>query len=67
MATNKKKLLITQSMAPGGLGAAVKSGRTSRPCKFPNTITTPDFQALLEQHAPVNGVALGVTTFALPR
>ena len=35
----------------------------SRPSKFPNTISAPDFQALLEQHAPVNGVALGATRF----
>jgi len=31
--------------------------------QFPNTIATGDFRALLEAHAPVNGVALGVTPF----
>ena len=63
MATNKKKLLITESMAPGGW-ALLAERADIEAVKFPGTITTPDFQKLLEQHAPVSGVALGVTRFA---
>jgi D-3-phosphoglycerate dehydrogenase / 2-oxoglutarate reductase len=31
--------------------------------EFPSAIASADFEALLRQHAPVNGVALGVTPF----
>jgi D-3-phosphoglycerate dehydrogenase len=62
MATNKKKLLITESMAPAGWALLTERGDIEA-VKFPGTITTPDFVALLEQHAPVSGVALGVTRF----
>ncbi len=62
MVTNKKKLLITESMAPGGW-ALLAERNSIEAVKFPGTITTADFQSLLEQHAPVNGVALGVTRF----
>ena len=62
MATNKKKLLITQSMAPAGW-ALLKERGDIETVEFPNTISAPDFQALLAKHAPVNGVALGVTRF----
>jgi D-3-phosphoglycerate dehydrogenase / 2-oxoglutarate reductase len=62
MATNKKKLLITQSMAPAGW-ALLKERGDIETAEFPSTISAPDFQALLAKHAPVNGVALGVTRF----
>jgi D-3-phosphoglycerate dehydrogenase len=62
MATNKKKLLITQSMAQVGW-ALFKERGDIEAVEFPNTITAPDFEALLTKHAPVNGVALGVTRF----
>jgi hypothetical protein len=62
MATNKKKLLITQSMAQVGWDLFKERGDIEA-VQFPNTITTADFRALLEQQAPVNGVALGVTPF----
>jgi D-3-phosphoglycerate dehydrogenase len=62
MATNKKKLLITQSMAPTGW-ALFKERGDIETVEFPNTISAPDFQALLAKHAPVNGVALGATRF----
>lgn len=62
MATNKKKLLLTESMAPAGWALLAERGDIEA-VKFPGTITTPDFQALLEQHAPISGVALGVTRF----
>jgi D-3-phosphoglycerate dehydrogenase / 2-oxoglutarate reductase len=62
MATNKKKLLITEAMAPGGWALLAERGDIEA-VKFPGTIRSADFQSLLEQHAPVNGVALGVTRF----
>jgi len=62
MATNKKKLLITQSMAPVGW-ALFKERGDIEGVQFPNSISSTDFQALLAEHAPVNGVALGVTSF----
>src|ERR1044072_3029419 len=65
MATNKKKLLITQSMSKVGWDLFKERGDIEA-VQFPTTITTPDFRALLAQHAPVNGVALGVTPFADP-
>ena len=62
MATNKKKLLITQSMSQVGW-ALFKERGDIEAVQFQNTTTTGDFRALLETHAPVNGVALGVTPF----
>jgi D-3-phosphoglycerate dehydrogenase len=62
MATNKKKLLITQSMAPVGW-ALLKERGDIEAVEFPNTISAADFQALLAKQAPVNGVALGGTRF----
>jgi D-3-phosphoglycerate dehydrogenase / 2-oxoglutarate reductase len=62
MATNKKKLLITQSMAKVGWDLLRERGDIE-PVQFPGTITSGDFRALLAQHAPVNGVALGITPF----
>ncbi len=62
MATNKKKLLITESMSPAGWTLFNERGDVEA-VKFPNAISAPDFNAFLEQHAPVNGVALGATRF----
>lgn len=62
MATNKKKLLIVESMAPGGW-ALFRERSDVEAIEFPNTISAADFNALLKQHAPVNGVALGGTAF----
>lgn len=62
MATNKKKLLITESMAPAGWALFSERGDVEA-VKFPNMISAPDFEALLKQHAPVNAVALGATRF----
>src|SRR5262245_15696851 len=42
MATNKKKLLITQSMAPAGW-ALLKERGDIEAVEFPNTISAPDF------------------------
>ena len=65
MATNKKKLLITQSMSQVGWDLFNERGDIEA-VRFPNTITSADFRALLTEHAPVNGVALGVTPFSEP-
>ncbi|MBI5260288.1 MAG: hydroxyacid dehydrogenase [Bradyrhizobium sp.] len=65
MATNKKKILVTESFS--------KAGRTLLATRddiefveFPNMISAKDFEALLRQHAPVHGVALGATRFGEP-
>jgi D-3-phosphoglycerate dehydrogenase len=62
MATNKKKVLLTQSMSPSGR-ALLKERGDIVAVDFLNTISSPDFQALLAKEAPVNAVALGATRF----
>ncbi len=62
MATNKKKLLITQSLSPSGR-ALLKERGDIVTVDFLNSISSADFQALLAKEAPVNGVALGGTRF----
>ena len=62
MATNKKKLMIVESMAPGGW-ALFRERSDIEAIEFSNAISAADFNALLKQHAPVNGVALGGTEF----
>jgi D-3-phosphoglycerate dehydrogenase len=62
MATNKKKVLLTQSMSPSGR-ALLKERGDIVIVDFLNTISSPDFQALLAKEAPVNAVALGATRF----
>ncbi|HET7884596.1 MAG TPA: hydroxyacid dehydrogenase [Bradyrhizobium sp.] len=62
MTTNKKKILITQTMAPGGRAILTERDDIEL-IEFPNLISAPDFEALLKQHAPVHGVALGATRF----
>ena len=62
MATNKKTLLITKSMAPAGW-SLLRERSDIAAVEFPNANSAADFAALLERHAPVNGVALGVTPF----
>jgi D-3-phosphoglycerate dehydrogenase / 2-oxoglutarate reductase len=62
MATNKKKVLLTQSMSPSGR-ALIKERGDIVTVDFLNTISTPDFQALIAKEAPVNAVALGATRF----
>ena len=62
MTTNKKKIFITQTMA--ACGRALLTERDDiELIEFPNLISAPDFEALLRQHAPVHGVALGATRF----
>ena len=62
MASNKKKIFITQTMAAGGR-ALLTARDDIELIEFPNLISAPDFEALLKQHAPVQGVALGATRF----
>src|SRR5215469_10331470 len=63
--TNKKKILITESFSQKG--RALLSGRDDiEMVEFPNMISARDFEAMLRQHAPVHGVALGVTRFGEP-
>jgi D-3-phosphoglycerate dehydrogenase len=62
MASNKKKILITQTMAAGGR-ALLKERDDIELIEFPNLISATDFEALLKAHAPVQGVALGATRF----
>jgi D-3-phosphoglycerate dehydrogenase len=60
--TNRKTLLIVESMAPGGW-ELFRARDDIAAIEFPNTISKDDFNAMLRQHAPVNGVALGATRF----
>ena len=65
LTTNKKKVLLTESMSQAGW-ALIRERGDIEAVGFPNMITSPDFQALLKQEAPVNAVALGVTRFSEP-
>jgi D-3-phosphoglycerate dehydrogenase / 2-oxoglutarate reductase len=65
MATNKKKVLLTESMSQAGW-ALFRDRGDIEAVGFPNMITSPEFQALLKRLAPVNAVALGVTRFSQP-
>src|SRR6202161_828156 len=65
MASNKKKIFITQTMAPGGR-ALLRERDDIELVEFPNMISAPDFEAMLKAQAPVHGVALGATRFGEP-
>ncbi len=65
MSTNKKKLLITETMSSLGWDLFKDRGDVEA-IPFPNMISAADFEALLKQHAPVHGVALGGTRFGEP-
>ncbi len=62
MTTNKKKLLITESMSQQGWKLFRERGDIEA-IEFPNMISAQDFDTMLRQHAPVHGVALGATAF----
>jgi D-3-phosphoglycerate dehydrogenase / 2-oxoglutarate reductase len=65
MATNKKKILVTESMSQQG--RALLHGRDDiELVEFPNMISARDFEAMLKEQAPVHGVALGATRFGEP-
>jgi D-3-phosphoglycerate dehydrogenase len=62
MATNKKKIFITESMSEQGR-ALLKARDDIEIVEFPNMISPLDFEAMLTAQAPVHGVALGGTRF----
>jgi D-3-phosphoglycerate dehydrogenase len=65
MTTNKKKLLITESMSP--LGWELFNARDDiETVEFSNLISAADFSRLIAENAPVHGVALGATRFGEP-
>ncbi len=65
MATNKRKVLVTESFSQKG--RALLAGRDDiEMIEFPNMISAEDFEGMLRQHAPVHGVALGATRFGEP-
>ncbi|ABQ36184.1 hydroxyacid dehydrogenase [Bradyrhizobium sp. BTAi1] len=64
-ATNKNKILVTESFS--AKGRALLTARDDvEMIEFPNMISAADFSALLKSHAPVHGVALGATRFGEP-
>jgi len=65
MATNKKKIFITESMSQQGR-ALLKERDDIEIVEFPNMISAADFEAMLRAQAPVHGVALGATRFGEP-
>src|ERR1700750_1838697 len=65
MATNKKKVLITESFSQRGRDL-FKDREDIELVEFPNMISAADFEAMLKQQAPVHGVALGATKFGEP-
>ena len=62
MATNKKKIFVTESMSLSGR-ALLRERDDIELVEFPNMISAADFAAMLKQQAPVHGVALGGTRF----
>src|SRR6202795_1416098 len=65
MTTNKKKILVTESMSQQGR-ALLHVRDDIELIEFPNMISAKDFEAVLKQQAPVHGVALGGTRFGEP-
>jgi D-3-phosphoglycerate dehydrogenase len=65
MTTNKKKILVTESMSQHGR-ALLHARDDIELVEFPNMISARDFEAVLKQQAPVHGVALGGTRFGEP-
>ncbi len=65
MATNKKKIFVTESMSQLGR-ALLKERDDIELVEFPNMISASDFEAMLKAQAPVHGVALGATRFGEP-
>ena len=55
MATNKKKIFVTESMSQPGR-ALLKARDDIELIEFPNMISARDFETLLREQAPVHGV-----------
>lgn len=62
MATNKKKIFVTQTLSQGAR-ALLTQREDIELVEFPNLISAKEFVAMLKEHAPVYGVALGATSF----
>ena len=62
MATNKKRVLYTDSMGKSGV-EILKKREDVEAIAFPYLTTGDDYQALLKKHAPVAAVILGGTRF----
>jgi D-3-phosphoglycerate dehydrogenase / 2-oxoglutarate reductase len=62
---NRFKILVTESFSRKGR-ALLRERDDIEIVEFPNMISAGDFSALLAQHAPVHGVALGATRFGEP-
>src|ERR1700730_15217210 len=65
MATNKKKIFVTESMSQQGR-ALLRERDDIELVEFPNMISATDFETMLKSQAPVHGVALGATRFGEP-
>jgi D-3-phosphoglycerate dehydrogenase len=65
MATNKKKILVTETMSPKARALLIERDDIEV-VEFPNLISAKDFEALLSAQSPVHGVALGATRFGEP-
>jgi D-3-phosphoglycerate dehydrogenase / 2-oxoglutarate reductase len=65
MATNKKKIFVTESMSQQGR-ALLRERDDIELVEFPNMISARDFEVMLKEQAPVHGVALGATRFGEP-
>src|SRR3981081_821924 len=65
MATNKKKIFVTESMSQQGR-ALLRERDDIELVEFPNMISAKDFKALLKAQAPVHGVPLGPPRFGEP-
>ncbi len=63
--SNKKKIFVTQTLSPGARALLTERDDIEL-VEFPNLISAGDFEAMLKQHAPVHGVALGATRFGEP-
>src|ERR1700687_1896709 len=65
MATNKNKIFVTESMSQQG--RVLLSARDDiELVEFPNMISARDFEAMLQEQAPVHGEARGGTAFGQP-
>ncbi|MEA2863605.1 MAG: D-3-phosphoglycerate dehydrogenase / 2-oxoglutarate reductase [Bradyrhizobium sp.] len=65
MATNKKKIFVTETMSQQGRALLTERDDIEL-VEFPNLISAKDFEAMLKAQAPVHGVALGATRFGEP-
>jgi D-3-phosphoglycerate dehydrogenase len=62
MPANHKRLLLSQSLPPAAL-ALVAARADIEAINFPHIIASADLNDLIARHAPVHGIALGVTPF----